>query len=81
MAQPAVDLGAHVLALGGGVVVSAVQSDREQLASRPKRRDLGIEGGEPLPRDRLPVRDDGGVEDSADVVDRQARALAGCSPR
>src|SRR5262245_20339580 len=70
--EAVVDLGVHDLAFVQGMIESAQQRGGEQLARVLKPGELIVELGEALSGDHLPCRVVVGVEDSLDVVERQA---------
>jgi hypothetical protein len=73
--ETSVDLGAHDLAVGERMVVSAQQGALEVLPGALQPADLVREGGEAFAGDQFPLCNGLGVEETVDVVERQAGVL------
>src|SRR5689334_16170615 len=73
--EAAVDLGAHHLAVGGGVVEAAEESAAQVLAGLLETFDLRVEEREALCGDRLPLLHVARLEDAGDVVEREPCVL------
>ena len=73
--EAAVDLGAHDVAVGGGVVETTQQRARQQVTGVLELGDLLVEGGQPAAGDGLPFRRSAGVKDAVDVVEGETGIL------
>ena len=73
--EAAVDLGAHDVAVGGGVVETTQQRARQQVTGVLELGDLLVEGGQPAAGDGLPFRRSAGVKDAVDVVEGETSIL------